>query len=335
MTQIDTAQAERGTEGRGIIAQGLSMRSPMFTTGKGVNVDKSERLFMRSLLNPNQDSIAAISICRLEESKKHVVFRGKTATQILDIQKKLLSLMKRELGVENLSLIGTNDNHKDSDLYELNLHRHIELKLGSATDAALGMNHLETITGAGVLKALPSTEDREKWRAMYANGEHDAVASAYLTKLIETKDAINANLPAGREVSDKVINHTLNMLYAGINQFDRINASRTGTPVPEILRFSVNRNGQWKRDVRPALPANSTWVFEGATVTNKGRLNMRFHNGSYYVRFTFNQKNSYSNKGLGIERSSGKYGLGYLSMNVWVRKISARQLALMEANKSK
>lgn len=302
---------------------------------QGVDVDKSERLFMRSLLNPQQDNIAAISISRLSDKRKHIVFRNKSAEQILDIQHRLVKLMKSELGVETLSLIGTNDNHKDSDLYELNLHRHIELKLGSATDAALGINHVETITGAGVKDALPSNEDRIKWRGMYAAGQEREVAAAYLDKLGEAKDAINLNLVPGAKVQDDVINHTLNMLYGGINQFDRIKASRTGTPVPEILRFSVSRNGQWKRDVRPALEKGAQWAFEGASVTDKGRLNMRFNNGSYYIRFTFNQKNSYSSKAFGIERASGKYGLGYLSMNVWVRKIPLRQLALMEANKNK
>lgn len=301
---------------------------------RGVDVDKSERLFMRSLLNPAQDNIAAISISRLSEQKKHVVFRNKSAEQILEIQHKLVTLMKRELGVDTLNLIGTNDNHKDSDLYELNLHRHIELKLGSATDAALGVNHVDTIAGSGVKDALPSNDDRELWRKMYADGKHQEVASAYLDKLKNTKTVINQNMVPGEKVQDKVINHTLNMLYAGINQFDRIKASRTGTPVPEILRFSVNRNGQWKRDIRPALEKDAQWVFDGANVTDKGRLNLRFNNGSYYIRFTFNQKNSYSSKAYGIERASGKYGLGYLSMNVWVRKIPARQLALMEAQKN-
>ncbi len=298
----------------------------------GIDVDKSERLFMRSLLNPHQDSIAAISISRLQEKNKHVVFRNKTAEQILEIQHKLVSLMKRELDVDTLNLIGTNDNRKDSDLYELDLHRHIELKLGSATDAALGINHVETVAGAGVKEALPSAEDRAIWRSMYAKGKHQEVAEAYLAKLKVTRDAINRNLGRG-PVDDMAINHTLNMLYAGINQFDRIKSSRAGAPVPEILRFSVNRNGQWKRDIRPALEKGLRWTFEGATVTDKGRLNMRFNNGSYYIRFTFNQKNSYSSKAFGIERAGGKYGLGCLSMNVWVRKIPARQLALMESMK--
>lgn len=302
---------------------------------RGVDVDKSERLFMRSLLNPAQDSIAAISISRLAEDKKHIVFRKKSAEQILETQKKLVTLMKRELGVETLNLIGTNDNHKDSDLYELDLNRHIELKLGSATDAALGINHVDTIAGTGVRDALPSTEDREQWRQMYSEGKHAEVADAYLNKLKETKTVINRNMVPGEKVQDQVINHTLNMLYAGINQFERINGARTGMAVPEILRFSVNRNGQWKRDIRPALEKGAQWVFEGANVTDKGRLNLRFNNGSYYIRFTFNQKNSYSSKVYGIERASGKYGLGYLSMNVWVRKIPARQLAIMKANKGK
>lgn len=262
------------------------------------------------------------TIAELPDENKPVVFRGKDQNQVLSIRQDLISLMLKTLHVQTLNFSSSNNNLSGWDLYETILDAHVEIKLGSATDAALGFGHVKSIFGPEAVSLFPSLEERVVWRNEYLNNPSQQ-RNLYINKLSSTAQGLNNLTPVNTPITDINTIHVLNMLYANINQQKLMeNIADATLTMPQVYRFSVNKKGIWKQDVRPALTTDNTWIFNGAEVSNRGRLSMKFSNGIYTIRIVYNQKNSYSNKELGIVRAPGIHGLGTPSMNVWVRKIT-------------
>ena len=287
------------------------------------NVDQTERLMVSSISHPELAFDNSKIIADLPDENKPVVFRGKDQNQILSIRQDLINLMLKTLQIQTLNFSSNNNNLSGWDLYETLLDIHVEIKLGSATDAALGFSHVKSIFGTEAVSLFPSVEDRILWRDEYlTNPSHQR--SLYINKLSTTAQGLNALTPVNTPITNVETIHVLNMLYANINQqklmADIADATLT---MPQVYRFSVNKKGVWKQDIRPALTSDNTWLFNGAEVSDRGRLSMKFSNGSYTIRIVYNQKNSYHYpKAMGVEKAPGIHGLGTPSMNVWVRKIA-------------
>jgi hypothetical protein len=286
------------------------------------NVDQTERLMISSISQPELALDNAKLIADLPDENKPVVFRGKDQKQVLSIRQDLINLMLKTLGVQTLSFSSSNNNLSGWDLYETILDAHVEIKLGSATDAALGFSHVKSIFGPEAVSLFPSLEERIVWRNEYLTNPSKQ-RSLYINKLSSTAQGLNTLTPVNTPITNVNTIHSLNMLYANINQQKLMdNIADATLTMPQVYRFSVNKRGIWKQDIRPALTSDNTWVFNGAEVSDRGRLSMKFSNGIYSIRIVYNQKNSFSNKELGIVRAPGIHGLGTPSMNVWVRKIT-------------
>lgn len=288
------------------------------------NVDQAERLWVSSISNPKLAFDNAKSIADLPEENKPVALRGKDQTQILSLRQNLINLMLKTFQVQSLNFSSSSNNLSYWDLYEIDLDDNVEIKLGSATDAALGMSHIPSLFGPEAVVLFPSSEDRIFWQKKYLEDpEHQRIL--YKDKLRSTAQGLNSLMPVNMPITRIETIHSLNMLYANINQkkmMDDIAAAILTTP--QVYRFSVTKKGTWRQDIRPALTSDNTWVFNGAEISDRGRLSMKFSNGSYTIRIVYNQKNSYPypKKEFGDLRAPGVHGLGTPSMNVWVKKIA-------------
>lgn len=288
------------------------------------NVDQTERLMISSISQPELAIPNSKIIAELPEENKTLVFRGKNQDQVLTIRQNLINLMLEKLNVKTLSFSSSSNNLSYWDLYETILDAHVEIKLGSATDAALGMSHIKTLFGTGAVDLFPSLEDRISWRQKYLESPTEQ-RILYINKLRETAKGLNRSMPLNTPITRIETVHSLNMLYGNVNQQKMMeNIAAATLTMPQVYRFSVNKNGVWKQDVRPALTADNPWIFNGADVSDKGRLSMKFSNGIYTIRIVYNQKNSYHypKKEFGDIKASGIHGLGTPSMNVWVKKIA-------------
>lgn len=286
------------------------------------NVDQTERLMVSSISQPELAFDNTKIIADLPDENKPLAFRGKDQNQILSLRQNLINLMLEKLQTKTLSFSSNSNNLSGWDLYETILAIHVEIKLGSATDAALGMSHIKSIFGQEAVELFPSLEDRILWRKEYLeNPAHQR--SQYLSRLRSIAQGLNTLMPVNTPITRSETIHALNMLYANINQKKIMeNIADSIITMPQVYRFSVNKKGVWKQDIRPALTSDNTWLFNGAEISDRGRLNMKFSNGSYSIRIVYNQKNSYHfPKELGVDNASGIHGLGTPSMNVWVRKI--------------
>lgn len=294
----------------------------------GVNVDQCERLFVAMFSEPENKVALAEQIVALDEPNKARVFRGKDVEGVLKIQNDLAALLVKSLGVASPSYLSNNNNRVDSDLFEQTTNTHIEIKIGSATDAAVGGSIISMLLGEASYAALPGEAEKAANRALYAEGKTAEALQSYRSSLAQAVQVINSEIAPDSEIaSGSLTEHVLNMLYSGINQEERISSLYHGetAEVPEIQRYSVNPKGRWKRDVRPALTSENVWKFKGATLSSAGRLSFIFTNNDFQIRFVFNQKNRYSNKSLGIVKAPGIYGLGSGSFNVWVKPLPRKK----------
>jgi hypothetical protein len=289
------------------------------------NVDQTERLMISSISQPELAIPNSKTIAELPDENKTLVFRGKDQNQVLSIRQGLINLMMEKWNVQTLRFSSSNNNLSYWDLYETILDRHVEIKLGSATDAALGMSHIQNLFGAEAVVLFPSLEDRITWRQQYLENPTNQRIS-YINTLRSTAQGLNALMPLSTPITRVETINSLNMLYGNINQQKMMeNIANGALDMPQVDRFSVNKKGVWKQDVRPALTADNTWIFNGAEVSDRGRLSMKFSNGIYTIRIVYNQKNSYHypKKEFGDLKAPGTHGLGTPSMNVWVKKIAA------------
>lgn len=277
-----------------------------------------------SISNPDLALPNSRTIADLPDENKTLVFRGKDQNQVLAIRQSLIDLMLKTFNVKALKFSSSNNNLSFWDLYETVLDAHVEIKLGSATDAALGMSHIKTLFGAEAVDLFPSLEDRISWRQKFLENPA-AQRTLYINKLRETAQGLNDLMPIGSPITRTETIHSLNMLYGNVNQQKMMdNIADALLTLPKVYRFSVNKKGVWKQDIRPHLTAENPWRFNGAEVSDRGRLSMKFSNQLYTIRIVYNQKNSYHypKKEFGDLKASGIHGLNTPSMNVWVKEVA-------------
>ena len=302
-----------------------------------VNVDRAERLWVSSIVQPELAFDNTKILAELPDENKHIAFRGTDHHQILAIRQNLLNLMMKTWNVQTLSFSSSNNNRSNWDLYENILDNNAELKLGSATDAALGMSHINTIFGTEAAELFPSIQDRLSWRPKYLENPAEQ-RILYINKLRETAKGLNALMPINSPITRPQTIHSLNMLYANINHQEMMDSIAAEIiTVPDVYRFSVSPKGTWRQDIRPALTSDNTWIFNGAEVTGTGRLNIKFSNGIYAINFIYNQKNPYrySKKEFGELKAPGIYGLGTPSMNVKISRIPTPKVSSIKNNSEK
>lgn len=281
------------------------------------NVDMFERNYKVLLKSIVEDDGALVDkssneLFDLPTANKPTLFRKHS---LIEIKESAENLLNQFDGIKTLEYSVNN-----KDLYDIlvdNEH-HLEIKLGAATDSAIGLASVKELTGVDFIE--PGIAD---WR--------EEVQSKTLSDLKNT-DFLERRLRAYqdfiRESSEKIelapvgdkANHILNNFVLGINvNSDEIAALEE---VPTIILTTYTKAGWVLKPL--TLSDESDWFVEDVSYNpDTNRVRVLFSNGNISIKILSNQKNSYKSKKLkenGVPKIEPLYGFGSLSFNLWVNR---------------
>lgn len=248
------------------------------------------------------------------KTNQPIIFRDfETIESLKNVFASLEKELKQNLNTDKLYLTGDNNNRSGADLYESFTDIHIELKLGSATDANLGLESMKDVLGLGLINSLPTAQQREKWRASYLlNPEQTSILIKAEHKKSYESFVKDFQLKAGDKL-DPAGQLAMNKYWSGNN-----NNNLSG----RMRRWQLLKDGTWKEEIK-SLPSGS-WQYGEAEVKTQpdktNRLNFSIYNPvlEKSLKLTYNYKNTYRSKTLGIV-APAKLGLGSPSFNGWWR----------------
>lgn len=281
------------------------------------NVDQFERQYKVLLQgiaeeDPNKITESTSNLYGLPQANKPTLFRNHNENMITDSAYELMNKF------DHVSDFKYSVNNKD--LYDvlINNKHHLEIKLGSATDAAIGLATVEELTSVNF-----SEPNIQEWR--------DRIQSCTQTDL-ENTDILESRLAAYRkfiresaekielqQVSDKA-NQILNNFVLGLNvNSEEISALQN---IPTITLTTYTKKGWVLKDL--VLDKESEWsISEVDYNETTNRVKILFSNGEISIKILSNQKNSYKSvklKANGIKKIEPLYGFGSLSFNLWVNR---------------
>lgn len=276
------------------------------------NVSHFEKQFCSNFEKWVNTGIYDFGLLETPVNNRPVAFRTFTTDEeMLSSFQNLKYAIEEKLNITTVVLTSSTNNRIGSDFFETTTKTHIELKLGAATAANLGVEKVATIIPATSLAKLPSNADRELWRTLYRANPEEAstfIVNRHNQMLKNVAEEINRNktLAEGANV-------TLNNLYQGYNVSSE-NAHKLAT-------FYLQPDFSWKEQSRPYVE-NASWGFSQALFSTKtGRLNLFAVNPVLNATWkaTYNYKNNYPLTLSNGEKTKApaKLGLGSPSFNCW------------------
>ena len=270
----------------------------------------------------------ARGIVGLPDNLRNKVFRGKNFEEIkamlikysVDI-KKIISdqynIDESKIKLEQES----NNNREGADLYCKILDKRliIEVKFGSFTDKAPGMESIEKIFGSKVFTETLSLEKREIWTNLvireYPNMEKQ------FRRMVESLnlaiDELNSQLKEQDFILSKEQQEYLEQLILN-------NSGDAKSKTEDYLRVEVKNDGSGFKKAIPVRSGVGEWRVEKIKhldlLDEKSRVNIFVENDktSVLIKFTLNNKNNKHLKEPEITIES-KYMVNSPSWNVWVK----------------
>lgn len=292
-----------------------------------VNVAANEHLVVRAMVQGRLLEAAA-AIARLPQEQRTDPFRGRSKKDILFILQDLRGALRSHYGAQERYTMPLG-NQNAQDLYAVRAQRDIELKIGYAyTDAAIGMETAAFMVPEGVMKALPTRDDRNERALLYRRGRREE-AKAHFRGQMEALTALPEEEVAPEQA------RALNLFVAGVNRGNLLR-EHMENPTGGLAKDSYDLVIAQKSKERGGLPTwtvgetrpyreERTWTVKaGATSQEEGasqRLHLLFTGSDgVKMRFTYNQKNSWPVKMQDgtVEKTGYEYGLGSPSFNVWI-----------------
>lgn len=270
----------------------------------------------------------SLKIARIDNSLRNIIFRGKSADQIetmlLSFSSKIKRTVSSKFGFPCDKLLASSDDNKDgADLYSIGPSGErvtIEVKFGSYTDKAAGMEAFSKIFDTTIFSDALSNNQRKAWQELVRNEYPDLSKQLKRTTDTLNKAATDFNeLMArnGHKLSEKSQNFMEDYLLNNSGSYD----SHTNN----YIRFEVTKDGSDINDVMLVKKGCGSWRVEDIELMNpfdeKARINVFAYNDetNLQIKFTLNNKNDLHLKNSSIKIRS-KYMLNSPSWNVWIRK---------------
>ncbi|MBQ7202047.1 hypothetical protein IJS18_01500 [Candidatus Saccharibacteria bacterium] len=272
----------------------------------------------------------ALKINTIPDSLRNIIFRGKNSSQIEKMLEKfsktIIESVTNKYGFTCNSLkASSNDNKDGADLYCINTKNgeliNIEIKFGSFTDKAAGMESFSQIFGTTIFTDTLSNTTRKQWAALIAQ-EYPDISKQSLRLSIALNKAINI---FNSEMSKK------NNILTGVEQsfmedYLLNNSGSYESKNNNYIRFETDKNGSKIVEATPVIKGRGTWIVEKVKPIDinddKSRINIFVINKETKteIKFVLNNKNDFKIKGTNIKIRS-KYMVNSPSWNVWIRKI--------------
>lgn len=291
----------------------------------GVNVTAFETAYVTEFKNFVDHNIADYSkLLSIPMGNRPILLRSaETRADIINSFQDLKQTLLADLNVDKLNLTISSNNRDGSDMEELNSGASIELKLGSATDANIGLTAMGKILRYNTMKTLPWQEDRDRWRDIYDGSETsmETIIQEHSVKLKNFANKINRlkDFPLDADAQKQ-----LNAYYAGVTIQDEDKVS----PARNVIRYSLKNPDGWVNSTRQSVDGVTDWVIEKAEFNKAtGRVNTFFVSKTAGVRFraTYNYKNSHYMQTVDGKKikAPAKLGLGSPSFNCWFIPLSS------------
>lgn len=279
------------------------------------NVDQFERDYKVLLKGLADDENSLIdssleSLHELQTTNKPTLFRKHSTHEIRMSAEELLNHF------DSVSSLEYSVNNKD--LYDVlvNGEHHLELKLGAATDAAIGLASVKDLTHVDFLEPEIS-----HWREEIQNKTpHDLENTDFLSRRLSAyRNFISHSANSVEKVKvSSYANTVLNNFVLGLN----VNSEEIAhlEHVPTIILTTYTKKGWVLKPL--SLKDKSDWEIVSVEYNDTtNRVRIIFSNGDISIKILSNQKNSYKSNKLkanGIPKIEPKYGFGSLSFNLWV-----------------
>ena len=270
----------------------------------------------------------ALKISSINDNLRNLIFRGKNATQIermlVSFSAKIKKVVSDKFGFDCDRLYASSNNNKDgADLYAKSPSGKmitIEVKFGSYTDKAAGMEAFSKIFGTDIFSDALSNAKRKSWQKM--------VLSEYPNlslQLKRTTDALNAAVVDFNKLIAKS-NYKMSLESQGyMEEYLLNNSGSRSSHTDSYIRFEVAKDGSDINDVALVEKGRGLWrvkkVLPMDSHDEKARINIFAYNDetNLEIKFTLNNKNDLHLPSSGIKIRS-KYMLNSPSWNVWIRK---------------
>lgn len=199
----------------------------------------------------------------------------------------------------------------------------IELKLGTATDGAIGRGvmHRNILPVSSALDEMLGRKGANMRREHYANGRVEEALrirdSAYFQCVKDNAAYVGKPLSRAGQ-------RQMNRYYYGIiPSTERV---AEGTSHRHVVRVQRQKDGAFVAEDMPDRPVTD-WTLDGIEVTDEGATGRRLNiwiasaTAGYKMKFVLNWKNNYRSKRWGFgyetEKVPSHIGLGCASYNMW------------------
>lgn len=272
----------------------------------------------------------SLKISAIKDELRNIIFRGKTADQIEAMLILYSNIIKQTIsdkfGFKCNQLFPSSNNNRDgADLYCIlpsGNQLTIEVKFGSYTDKAAGMDNISKIFGTDVFSTALSIAQRKKWQSFVVS-EYPDLSS----QLKRTTDTLNAAAKAFNSFIAQNGHKLSKASQAYMEEYLLNNSGNRESHTDNYIRFEVNKDGSKISDVMLVQKGIGEWIVDDINLLDpndeKSRINIFVHNTAtqLQIKFTLNNKNDLHLTNPAIDIRS-KYMLNSPSWNVWIKKQS-------------
>ena len=287
------------------------------------NVDTCVRLCEEAICVENHNDITD-RIFSLSYRNKVIIFRNKTRDEIYDSISNYKRVIRTAI-IDRFSSFGLDENritieHGNSnnrvgaDLFFTLPNGDIvdiEVKFGSHTDKAIGMDSFTRIFGTDCFSNSLNLETRRMWLRRYIDDRSN------LKQYILRNDTLNE---AVSKFNDHIDNQDYSLTPSQQQFMENLvinNSGGTNISNNHYLRFNILGNNM--SDMETIQTGIGRWLVDrvNAVVNETDRVNIytKNHSSSVHVKYVLNWKNNYKHNNESLQ---AKLGFGSPSWNVWV-----------------